>query len=478
MRAMEKDRARRYQTMAEVERDLERLLAGDQNVGLRPPVTGRRARCPRAAPRGWPLVVAGLVVLAAASRGAPWPSRRPAAAVRPVAPPARRRARRRVGAAAGRFAPPPAPAAAPPLAPTPAPAAPRKPRTCAPSGTRPSRPSRRPTPRPATSVKTRRAPVGARERATRTSEPPAARLAVLVLAVCSRARAARRARAPTTPRPRRARTTRRGIKLFDAREHEQALIEFAKANEIKPRPAALFMMAQCEYLLGPAQGRARALPGLRDREPDGEFAVLARDRIESIDQAPEHVRHQHRARRRHRPHLARGRGRQGRSRPARRPTTSPIPRGRYRVDVTKPNYQGQTRIVDVDIARDQAALLQAGADPGAAGDRDDAAGRDAVRERQPRAEPVPAGRHARTHRDLRRGDRLRVARPSTSRWCRASARLLDRRRAAAAHVRAALGPPGAGRRVVAAGRPGRRGRGRRRHRRLAREPERRRRCCW
>jgi tRNA A-37 threonylcarbamoyl transferase component Bud32 len=33
MHAMEKDRSRRYATMAEVERDLERLLAGDQNVG-------------------------------------------------------------------------------------------------------------------------------------------------------------------------------------------------------------------------------------------------------------------------------------------------------------------------------------------------------------------------------------------------------------------------------------------------------------
>ena len=33
MRAMEKDRQKRYQTMADLEQDLERLLAGDQNVG-------------------------------------------------------------------------------------------------------------------------------------------------------------------------------------------------------------------------------------------------------------------------------------------------------------------------------------------------------------------------------------------------------------------------------------------------------------
>ena len=36
MRAMEKDRDKRYQTMAELERDLERLLAGDPNVGVPP----------------------------------------------------------------------------------------------------------------------------------------------------------------------------------------------------------------------------------------------------------------------------------------------------------------------------------------------------------------------------------------------------------------------------------------------------------
>jgi serine/threonine-protein kinase len=104
MRAMDKDRARRYQTMAELERDLDRLLAGDQNVGL-PPVMGPHP-APRAAPKRWPLVVAGLVVLAA---GVSVALRRPAVAVAPVAPPPS-------------FAPPPvvAPAALTPAAPVPA----------------------------------------------------------------------------------------------------------------------------------------------------------------------------------------------------------------------------------------------------------------------------------------------------------------------------------------------------------------------
>jgi serine/threonine-protein kinase len=63
MRAMEKDRSRRYQTMAELERDLERLLAGDQNVGLPAPVEGGAAP-PVRTPRRWPLAAAAGIVLA------------------------------------------------------------------------------------------------------------------------------------------------------------------------------------------------------------------------------------------------------------------------------------------------------------------------------------------------------------------------------------------------------------------------------
>jgi tRNA A-37 threonylcarbamoyl transferase component Bud32 len=86
MRAMDKDRARRYQTMAELERDLERLLAGDQNVGLPPVVAGTSA--PRMAPR-WPLALtAGLLLAVGVSVALhrPPPLAHPAAAA--VAPPA------------------------------------------------------------------------------------------------------------------------------------------------------------------------------------------------------------------------------------------------------------------------------------------------------------------------------------------------------------------------------------------------------
>jgi tRNA A-37 threonylcarbamoyl transferase component Bud32 len=80
MRAMEKDRARRYQTMAELEGDLERLLAGDQNVGLRPAAVGVVPAVRAAAPKRWPLVLVAVGVLAVGVTAA---LRRPGVAMAP-----------------------------------------------------------------------------------------------------------------------------------------------------------------------------------------------------------------------------------------------------------------------------------------------------------------------------------------------------------------------------------------------------------
>jgi serine/threonine-protein kinase len=82
MRAMEKDRTRRYQTMVDLERDLERLLAGDQNVGFVPRVTGTTTAEPEA-PRRWPLLSAGVALVVGMALYLVWPSK-----PEPVAPPA------------------------------------------------------------------------------------------------------------------------------------------------------------------------------------------------------------------------------------------------------------------------------------------------------------------------------------------------------------------------------------------------------
>jgi tRNA A-37 threonylcarbamoyl transferase component Bud32 len=114
MRAMEKDRARRYQTMAELERDLERLLAGDQNVGLPPPAEGGAPVRP--GPR-WPLVLTAAALLAA---GVSLALRRPVAPVHLPAPSGPPPAAP-VAAAPAVRAPAPAEAAPRPIAQSPAP---------------------------------------------------------------------------------------------------------------------------------------------------------------------------------------------------------------------------------------------------------------------------------------------------------------------------------------------------------------------
>src|SRR4029079_11116586 len=167
-------------------------------------------------------------------------------------------------------------------------------------------------------------------------------LAVIVLAAPARAHAADDATAQARSH------YEMGLKLFDAREHEQALIEFSKANEIKPRPAALFMMAQCEYLMGRLKDASLHYQRYATENPDGEFAELARDRVESIakrlstfvvNTVPEDVTV------RISPEGETGAIVES----GKAPHNFPIPRGRYRVDVTRPNYQGQTRVVEIDV---------------------------------------------------------------------------------------------------------------------------------
>ncbi|MFL5307824.1 MAG: tetratricopeptide repeat protein [Polyangia bacterium] len=140
-----------------------------------------------------------------------------------------------------------------------------------------------------------------------------------------------------------------GLQLFDAREHEQALIEFSRANDLKSRPAALFMMAQCQYLLGRLKEARANYQRYVEENPQGEFSALARDRVSAIDRRPSTfvinavpddvtVRIAPAADMRN--VVATGQA----------PNNFSVPRGRYRVDVTKEKYQGQTRIVDIDLA--------------------------------------------------------------------------------------------------------------------------------
>lgn len=142
-----------------------------------------------------------------------------------------------------------------------------------------------------------------------------------------------------------------GLELFYAREHAQALIEFQRAHELKPRPATLFMMAQCEYLLGAlTQAREHYEHYLRE-SPTGEFVDVARDRIESINRrsatlvintVPDQVDI------RITPASDSTRG--PRVTTGQAPNNFSVPRGRWKVVAAKPNYLPQDVTVDVDVA--------------------------------------------------------------------------------------------------------------------------------
>ncbi len=98
MRALEKDRDRRTQRMADLERDLERLLAGDQNIGSPEPALPVAATSERRAAPRWYLgaaAVATVVVGVAVALAGLWEPARPAPPFRsppipavPVAAPA------------------------------------------------------------------------------------------------------------------------------------------------------------------------------------------------------------------------------------------------------------------------------------------------------------------------------------------------------------------------------------------------------
>ena len=203
MRAMEKDRARRYQTMAELEEDLERLLAGDQNVGLRP-AEGVAPAVRAAAPKRWPLVLVALAVLAVGVTAA---LRRPGVAIAPARRLRRSPRRRRAPGPRQRRDSPARRAGG--RGPAPAPAPPPQGARRAPSATRPKAVGQAAPANAETSESVKRGVLPpAPKRAIRTSDPFGRAPVCWWWRSCSQGPGGPRAR--TTPPPRRASTTRRG----------------------------------------------------------------------------------------------------------------------------------------------------------------------------------------------------------------------------------------------------------------------------
>jgi hypothetical protein len=136
-----------------------------------------------------------------------------------------------------------------------------------------------------------------------------------------------------------------GVDLFEAGNKEQALVEFQLANEIAPKRENVFMIAQCEYHLGQLVNARAHYEAFLAEQPKGELADLARLRIEAINRRPGvfaintvpdavDVR------------IEGG----GNVVTGQAPNEFRVPRGSYRVSVSKPNFVGETRELSIEVA--------------------------------------------------------------------------------------------------------------------------------
>jgi len=136
-----------------------------------------------------------------------------------------------------------------------------------------------------------------------------------------------------------------GVSLFEAGNKDQALVEFQLANELFPKKENLFMIAQCQYHLGLLKEARASYQEFLSQPSSGELADIARLRIEAINRrsgvivintVPDQVQ-------------VRIEG-EGKVFTGEAPNEFRVPRGRYRVAVSKPNFTTQERGITIDAA--------------------------------------------------------------------------------------------------------------------------------
>ena len=136
-----------------------------------------------------------------------------------------------------------------------------------------------------------------------------------------------------------------GVSLFEAGNKEQALVEFEIAHELVPKKENLFMIAQCQYHLGLLKEARASYQEFLAQPSNEDLANIARLRIEAINRRPgvvviNTVPDQVQVRIEGEGQVFNGDA----------PNEFRVPRGRYRVTVSKPNFVGQDRDVAIDVA--------------------------------------------------------------------------------------------------------------------------------
>ena len=136
-----------------------------------------------------------------------------------------------------------------------------------------------------------------------------------------------------------------GVSLFEVGNKEQALVEFQLAHELSPKKENLFMIAQCQYHLGLLKQARANYQEFLSQPSSGELADIARLRIDAINRRPgivaiNTVPDQVQVRIEGEGQVFTGDA----------PNEFRVPRGHYRITVSKANFASQDRDIAIDVA--------------------------------------------------------------------------------------------------------------------------------
>jgi hypothetical protein len=136
-----------------------------------------------------------------------------------------------------------------------------------------------------------------------------------------------------------------GVSLFEVGNKEQALVEFQLAHELSPKKENLFMIAQCQYHLGLLKEARANYQEFLSQPSSGELADIARLRIDAINRRPgvlaiNSVPDQVQVRIEGEGQVFTGDA----------PNEFRVPRGHYRVTVSKANFASQDRDIAIEVA--------------------------------------------------------------------------------------------------------------------------------
>jgi hypothetical protein len=150
-----------------------------------------------------------------------------------------------------------------------------------------------------------------------------------------------------------------GLGLFNGGDREQALVEFTLANELFPSNDVVFMLAQCEYHLGRLKDARAHYQRFLASDNVGPLAETARLRVAAIDRRPAllvintvpsdvSVTIQG----------------EGKVFTGQAPNNFPVPKGSYKIEVSRSNYETQVRNVVLDIGETHPMFFKLDAVPG------------------------------------------------------------------------------------------------------------------